>query len=220
MIVLTIPTPTPILAMLSQKTKDGIRAPNKGHKRPLLTWFFCTHQKHKRHLCACVYSLWWAVLGNPLKGWPVSFAGSSNPIQSAAQSLEPFDGGLSLLTKDRPVKPINTVVVPALNPSIDLVDLRTHALVISLVIAEKLGAAHQAPLKPIETHPIALEQFGKLAFEIRAKSKAGNDQKKPTFSIFHHRKPIAQGISSTLALRFKRRYPASIVKFAAFEGSL
>jgi hypothetical protein len=42
----------------------------------------------------------------------------------------------------------------------------------------------------------------------------------PVFSIFLHRQAIAQGISGTLALRFKRRYPAIVVKFAGFEGVL
>ena len=40
----------------------------------------------------------------------------------------------------------------------------------------------------------------------------------PLFSLFAYRRPIAQNITGTLAVRFKRRYPACIVKFSGFEG--
>lgn len=69
--------------------KAGIGTPNKATRGHNQTWFFCTHQKHSTFL------LWWAVLSNPLKGWP-GLAGSSNLIQSTAQRLEPMGGGLSL----------------------------------------------------------------------------------------------------------------------------
>ena len=39
------------------------------------------------------------------------------------------------------------------------------------------------------------------------------------FSVFHHRKLIAQNITGLLALRFKRRYPSIVVKFAQMEVS-
>jgi hypothetical protein len=79
-----------ILTPLSTHLKAGIRTPNKATTGHYKTWFFCTHQKHNSIL------LWWAVLSNPLKGWP-RLGGSSNLIQSTAQRFEPMGGGLSLL---------------------------------------------------------------------------------------------------------------------------
>ncbi len=43
----------------------GIETPNKGHKRPQSNVVFLYPSKHNSIL------LWWAVLGNPLEGWPV-----------------------------------------------------------------------------------------------------------------------------------------------------
>jgi hypothetical protein len=55
----------------SQKTSVGIRTPlnqgPKGHDQP---WFFYAHQKQRSNCAVCIL-LWWAVLGSPLKGWPV-----------------------------------------------------------------------------------------------------------------------------------------------------
>lgn len=38
------------------------------------------------------------------------------------------------------------------------------------------------------------------------------------FNVFHHRQLIAQGVTDSLALRLKGRYPACIVKFSGFAG--
>jgi hypothetical protein len=45
---------------------------------------------------------------------------------------------------------------------------------------------------------------------------AQNPTTTPVFSIFLHRQAIAQGIDGSLAIRFKSRFPACIVKFAGF----
>lgn len=39
----------------------------------------------------------------------------------------------------------------------------------------------------------------------------------PIFSIFWHRQILAQSVNFALAMRFKRRFPAVVVKFAGFE---
>jgi hypothetical protein len=44
--------------------------------------------------------------------------------------------------------------------------------------------------------------------------------RQPLFNCFFHRQLIAQGVAGALALRFKRRYPAVIVKFAGMEKNL
>ncbi|MEQ1635439.1 MAG: hypothetical protein ABL903_02035 [Methylococcales bacterium] len=44
--------------------------------------------------------------------------------------------------------------------------------------------------------------------------------KTPLFNLYYHRQAIAQGVNGALALRFKRRYPACIVKFSGFEGGV
>lgn len=38
------------------------------------------------------------------------------------------------------------------------------------------------------------------------------------FNVFLHRQLIAQGVSDSLALKIKSRYPATIVKFTGFAG--
>lgn len=48
--------------------------------------------------------------------------------------------------------------------------------------------------------------------------RANSAQISPLFNITKHRQPIAQNIGGALAMRFKRRYPACIVKFSGFEG--
>jgi hypothetical protein len=75
---------------LSCKCKAGICSPRKATNGHFLQWFFCTHQKHNSIL------LWWAVLSNPLKGWP-GLAGTANLIQSATRCFAALRGGLSLL---------------------------------------------------------------------------------------------------------------------------
>lgn len=52
----------------------------------------------------------------------------------------------------------------------------------------------------------------------RANSAQNSQTKTAIFNLYHHRKAIAHGINAALAVRFKSRYPACIVKFAAFEG--
>jgi hypothetical protein len=47
-----------------------------------------------------------------------------------------------------------------------------------------------------------------------------NPTKTPLFSIYAHRQTIAQGVNGTLAMRFKRRYPAITVKFSHMEVSV
>ena len=74
----------------------GIRTPHKATIGHFTQWLFCIHQKHNSIL------LWWSVLSNPLKGWPV-LAGSSNLIQSTAQRFEPMGSGLSSFTRNRHV---------------------------------------------------------------------------------------------------------------------
>ena len=85
-----------ILALLSPHVIAGISTPNKaetlGH---FYQWFFYTHQKGAVRFNV-IYLLWWAVLSNPLKGWP-RLGGSTNLIQSTAQSLVPLIGGYSSL---------------------------------------------------------------------------------------------------------------------------
>ena len=79
-----------MLTALLPHVAVGIEAPHKATTGHYQTWFFCTHQKLNSIL------LWWAVLSNPLKGWP-RLGGSFNLIQSTAQRLKPIGGGLSLL---------------------------------------------------------------------------------------------------------------------------
>ncbi|MEQ1621398.1 MAG: hypothetical protein ABL919_08325 [Methylococcales bacterium] len=69
--------------------KVGIRAPRKGHKRPLLSVVFL--YPSKRHVFSMV-----GCIEQPLKRLAGSFAGSSNLIQPAAQQLELVGGGLPL----------------------------------------------------------------------------------------------------------------------------
>ena len=87
---LTRPSMAAILIPLLPHVAVGIEAPHKAARCHFLQWFFCTHQKLNSIL------LWWAVLSNPLKGWP-RLGGSFNLIQSTAQRLKPIGGGLSLL---------------------------------------------------------------------------------------------------------------------------
>ena len=88
--VLTHSIMAAILTALSPHVTVGISTPNKATTGHNQTWFFCTHQKHNSIL------LWWAVLSNPLKGWP-RLGGSLNLIHPTAQRLRPMGGGLSLL---------------------------------------------------------------------------------------------------------------------------
>ena len=87
---LTLITMAAILTPLLPHVTDGIETPSKATRGHYKTWFFCTHQKLNSIL------LWWAVLSNPLKGWP-RLGGSTNLIHSTAQRLVPMGGGLSLL---------------------------------------------------------------------------------------------------------------------------
>ncbi|MCX7086978.1 MAG: hypothetical protein NTV00_02875 [Methylococcales bacterium] len=97
-------------------------------------------------------------IGQPVKRLAASFGGSFNPIQSAAQSLKPLSGGLSLFKG----------ITMLQNQSVSNPQTKTVSCL---------------------------------------------------FSVFHHRKLIAQNITGLLALRFKRRYPAIVVKFAQMEVS-
>ena len=92
---LTLNPFTAMIAPHSHKTKAGNRSPHKATTGHYQTWFFCTHQKYRRHYA--VYILfWWGVLSSPLKGWP-DLAGTANLIHPTAQRLAAMGGGLSLL---------------------------------------------------------------------------------------------------------------------------
>lgn len=82
-----------MIALLSQKTKAGIRTPHKGHQRPLSNVVFLCPSKTQAALCR-LNSVMAGCIGQPLKRLAGSFAGSSNLIQSATQRFEPKGGGL------------------------------------------------------------------------------------------------------------------------------
>ncbi|EIL0686204.1 ash family protein [Salmonella enterica] len=94
------------------KTGAGIGTPqaNKAHNRAS-GFFTCKASSH----------LFRIMVGRagPLSGGPVSlFAGSSNPVRLATQSLEPLGGELSQLTKQGyPSWPTASNAVPALTSS-------------------------------------------------------------------------------------------------------
>ena len=90
---LTLTDMAAILIPLLPHVAVGIRTPHKATIGHFTQWFFCTHQKLNSIL------LWWSVLSNPLKGWPV-LAGSSNLIQSTAQRFEPMSSGLFSFTRN------------------------------------------------------------------------------------------------------------------------
>ena len=85
-----------ILYPLLPHVAVGISTPNKATRGHYQTWFFCTHQKLNSIL------LWWAVLSNPLKGWP-RLGGSTNLIHSTAQRLRPMGSGLFSFTRNQPM---------------------------------------------------------------------------------------------------------------------
>jgi len=91
---LTLNPMAAILTPLLPHVAVGIRTPHKATIGHFTQWLFCIHQKHNSIL------LWWSVLSNPLKGWPV-LAGSTNLIQSTAQRLVPMGSGLFSFTRNR-----------------------------------------------------------------------------------------------------------------------
>ncbi|WP_333878777.1 hypothetical protein [Methylobacter sp.] len=108
--LLTLSISAAILFLLSQKTKDGIRTPRKGHNRPLLNVVFLCPSKTQAALCR-VSSVMVGCIEQPLKRLAGSFAGSANLIHSTAQRLAPMGGGYSSSQR-------NTVMnTPATNPA-------------------------------------------------------------------------------------------------------
>jgi hypothetical protein len=47
---------------------------------------------------------------------------------------------------------------------------------------------------------------------------AKSAQTTPVFNIYHHRQAIARGVAGSVAMRFKRRFPACIIKFSGFAA--
>ena len=94
-ITLTDSNPRLMLALLSQKTKDGIETPRKGEKSPLpLVVFF----RPLFLICMELIRAFVIMVGcfrEALKSFARSFAGSLNLIQSTATLLRPTGGGLS-----------------------------------------------------------------------------------------------------------------------------
>ncbi len=91
--VLTLNNMAAILCPLLPHVAVGLCTPNKASKGHFTQWFFYIHQKHNSIL------LWWAVLSNPLKGWP-RLGGSANLIQSTAQRFAPMGSGLFSFTRN------------------------------------------------------------------------------------------------------------------------
>ena len=93
-ITLTDSNPRLILALLSQKTKDGICTPRKGEKSPLpLTVFLCP-----QFLINAGKIRVFVIMVDCFRGLyesARSFAGSANLTQSTAQLFAPIGGGLS-----------------------------------------------------------------------------------------------------------------------------
>jgi hypothetical protein len=84
------------MALLSQKTKVGVRSPeNQGRNRPLLTVVFLCPPKTQAALCR-LFSVMAGCIGQPLKRLAGSLAGTSNLIQSATRCFEALRGGYSL----------------------------------------------------------------------------------------------------------------------------
>jgi hypothetical protein len=80
----------------SQKTSVGIGTPdNPSLQRPQFIVVFLCPSKTAAELRRLT-SVMVGCMGQPLKRLAGSWAGSSNPIQSATQRLEPKGGGLSL----------------------------------------------------------------------------------------------------------------------------
>lgn len=85
-----------ILFALSQKTKAGIGTPsNQGPKRPRIYVVFLCPSKIQTAF-TCFNSVMVDCIGQTLKSLAGALAGSSNPMQSATQRLEPKGGGLSI----------------------------------------------------------------------------------------------------------------------------
>jgi hypothetical protein len=105
----SIPAPLPHAAV-------GICSPYKGHKRPLSNVVFLYPSKTQAcylRRCLSVLAGW---IGQALKSLAGSFAGTANPIQSAAKYFAVFRGGLSLFKGIKPMsqhthtqKPANAV---------------------------------------------------------------------------------------------------------------
>ncbi len=93
---LTLTDMAAILIPLLPHVAVGIRNPRKATIGHFTQWFFYIHQKHNSIL------LWWAVLSNPLKGWP-RLGGISNLIQSTAQRFETMGSGLFFFTRNHHV---------------------------------------------------------------------------------------------------------------------
>ena len=92
-VVLTRPPMEAMLCPLLPHVAVGNRSPNKATIGHFIQWFFCTHQKHNSIL------LWWGVLSNPLKGWPV-LAGTANLMHSTTQILAVMGSGLFSFTRN------------------------------------------------------------------------------------------------------------------------
>ena len=96
MSALTHPSMAANLCPLLPHVAVGNRSPNKATIGHFTQWFFCTHQKLNSIL------LWWGVLSNPLKGWPV-LAGTSNLMHSTAQLFDDIGSGLFSFTRNHHV---------------------------------------------------------------------------------------------------------------------
>ena len=93
--ILTGYTLTATITPPSTHLKVGIRAPRKGHKRPLSNVVFLYPSKTQA-LNRLVYSVMVGCIEQPFKRLADSVIGSSNLIHSIAQQLESVSGGNSL----------------------------------------------------------------------------------------------------------------------------
>lgn len=99
-----------ILIPLSQKTKDGIQTPSKGHNRPLSKVVFLCPSITQAALCR-VYFVMVGCIEQPLKRLAGSFAGSLNLMHPTAQRLRPMGGGYSPFQRNTAMR--NNTLNPA-----------------------------------------------------------------------------------------------------------
>lgn len=94
-------------------------------------------------------------------------------------------------------------------------------------VARLAGACTGTPTCPVRLHDWrhGVGVYNLLQdITMNTSNPMGNHAQKtttpPLFSIFLHRQCLRLGVSGKLAMRFKARYPACIVKFSGFEGGI
>jgi len=210
MILLTIPDNGFILS-LPLHSRDGIRNPHTGQKRPLSTVVFLCPSKIINKGLLPVKSFMVGCIEQPLKRLAVPLCGIANLIQSTAQDFAIKDGGLFLNKGHKPM--LNHTQKPL---TISVSTTKQNSLYKQ---ADMIGYSLNSFCLNSDTNTLATLKADALELVRMLDELEQNTPRKTSlFNVLA--KDTRQLIAEKVSFKQAKQYPDAIVKFSCMVGGV